>query len=73
MLNGLEGTNIHGQTVRIIGLGHIGLSVAKIFKGFGAHLPGTDVFASAEFNQYEQQVDLDTALAKAGIISYIVL
>ena len=69
LLNGLQGTNISGKTVGIIGLGHIGLAVAKIFKGFGAHLIGTDVFANAQFNQYGQQVDLDTVLAKADIIS----
>ena len=69
LLNGLEGTNINGKTVGIVGLGHIGLSVAKIFKGFGAHVIGTDVVTNPQFQHYGEQVDLATILTRSDIIS----
>ncbi|WP_276091041.1 2-hydroxyacid dehydrogenase [Pedobacter sp. JY14-1] len=41
-LDGLTGFNIHGKTVGIIGLGHIGKVTAAIFQGFGCNVISYD-------------------------------
>ena len=43
-LNGLEGFNIGGRTVGIIGTGKIGKIAAQIFRGFGAEVLAYDPF-----------------------------
>jgi D-lactate dehydrogenase len=39
-LNGLEGFDINGLTVGIVGTGKIGKIIGQIFRGFGATGPG---------------------------------
>lgn len=37
-LDGLRGFDLHGKTIGVIGLGHIGTEVIRIAKGFGMHV-----------------------------------
>ena len=43
----LQGTELRGKTLGILGLGRIGLEVAKRAKGFGLEIIGSDPFVSA--------------------------
>ncbi len=43
----LQGTELHGKTLGILGLGRIGLEVARRARGFGMEIIGTDPFVSA--------------------------
>ena len=43
----LQGTELRGKTLGILGLGRIGLEVAKRARGFGMEIMGTDPFVSA--------------------------
>ncbi|MBI1881380.1 MAG: 2-hydroxyacid dehydrogenase, partial [Chloroflexi bacterium] len=47
-LEGLLGSDLHGQTVGIIGTGKIGQIVARIMQGFGCRLLAYDLYPSAE-------------------------
>ena len=42
-LDGLIGTNLHGKTAGLLGLGKIGICMAKICKGFGMKVIASDV------------------------------
>lgn len=42
-LEGLVGFDLHGKTVGIVGLGRIGQTAARIFRGFGCSVLGFDV------------------------------
>jgi len=42
----LQGTELRGKTLGILGLGRIGLEVAKRARGFGMEIMGTDPFVS---------------------------
>ena len=48
-LNGLEGTELFGKTVGIIGTGRIGKIAAQIFRGFDTKLLAYDPFPSQEW------------------------
>lgn len=67
-LDSLIGFNLHGKTVGLIGLGHIGHAVAKIFNGFGCRVIGHDI---TPYNNNEQidRVSMDELLADSDIIS----
>jgi D-3-phosphoglycerate dehydrogenase len=43
----LQGTELRGKTLGILGLGRIGLEVARRARGFGMEIVGTDPFVSA--------------------------
>ena len=43
----LQGTELRGKTLGILGLGRIGLDVARRARGFGMEILGTDPFVSA--------------------------
>lgn len=66
----IQGQEIHGKTVGIIGTGTIGIHTAKLFKAFGAKVLG--------YNRSEKQeakdagveyVSLDTLIKESDIIS----
>ncbi len=69
MLDGLIGTNLHGKTVGLIGLGKIGMAVARIFRGFGCHLLGHDPAAPAAFSALGTLCPASTLLAESDIVS----
>src|SRR6185437_13859239 len=43
----LQGTELRGKTLGIVGLGRVGLEVARRARGFGMELVGNDPFVSA--------------------------
>ena len=68
-LDGLLGSNLHGKTVGLVGLGKIGMAAARIFKGFGCTVLGADPMAPGEFEAIGQAVQLDELLARSDIVS----
>ncbi|KKK20724.1 D-lactate dehydrogenase [Aspergillus rambellii] len=68
-LEGFLGSTLHGKTVGIVGVGRIGLALAKIFHGFGCRLLASDPFGGDEFRTYGELVDLHALLAESDIVS----
>ncbi|WP_156299070.1 2-hydroxyacid dehydrogenase [Streptobacillus canis] len=60
---------IRNCTVGIIGLGKIGFTAAKLFKGLGANVLGFDVFKKEDIEDTVTQVDLETLIKESDIIS----
>jgi len=70
-LQGLQGFDLQGKTLGIIGTGNIGLCVIRIAGGFGMEIIAYDVkrdHAASERLGFEY-VDFDTLLRRADIIS----
>lgn len=68
-LEGFLGHTLYGKTVGIIGVGRIGIAMARIMKGFGCQLLAFDPFGSEEFKKLGDFVDLETLLKQSHIIS----
>lgn len=68
-LDGLLGRTLHGKTVGIVGVGKIGLALARILRGFGCRLLAYDPFPSDAFKQYGEYADLDTLLPQCDFVS----
>jgi D-lactate dehydrogenase len=68
-LDGLLGSNLHGKTVGVIGLGKIGMAAARIFKGFGCRVLGADPAAPAQFAPLGELAPVTELLAQADIVS----
>lgn len=69
-LDGLMGFNLYGRTVGLIGVGQIGLALARILHGFGCQLLGTDPIRRKEFEEMGgSYVELKALLASSDIIS----
>jgi D-lactate dehydrogenase len=68
-LDGLLGRTLHGKTVGIVGVGRIGLALARIMKGFGCTLVAFDPMKAPAFLEYGDYVDLDTLLPQCDIVS----
>jgi D-lactate dehydrogenase len=69
-LERLNGFNIHGKTVGVIGTGRIGIAFAKIMKGFGAKLIAYDVYESEEIKSLDVVYrSLDQVISASDIIS----
>lgn len=68
-LDGLLGSNLHGKTVGLVGLGKIGMAAARIFKGFGCTVLGADPAVPAEFGALGQAVPLGQLLATSDYVS----
>lgn len=69
---GLETRTIHGKTVGLVGLGHIGRRVARLFAALGANLLYSDAIAASEETQRELNIrrcELPDLLAQADIVS----
>jgi D-lactate dehydrogenase len=70
-LNNLEGFDLKGKTIGVVGAGSIGLHVIRIAKGFGMNVIAYDVRPNqliAEVLGFEY-VPLETLLAESDIIS----
>lgn len=67
-LENLMGFNFHGKTVGIVGLGHIGLATAGIFKGMGCQVLGYDV-APPDAIENIQIESLTALLQQSDIVS----
>ena len=68
-LEGLLGSNLHGKTAGIVGLGKIGLATARILNGFGCHVLGYDPAPAPGYEALVTPVDLATLLAQSDIVS----
>ncbi|EAW22156.1 2-hydroxyacid dehydrogenase [Aspergillus fischeri NRRL 181] len=68
-LEGFLGHTLHGKTVGIVGVGRIGLALAKIFHGFGCRLLAYDPFGGAEFKTYGEFTGLSELLAQSDVVS----
>ena len=66
-LNGLQGFDMHGKTIGIIGLGGIGQVFSRICYGFGCHVVAYDPFV--EHYPHVEMLTLHQLLTKADIIS----
>ncbi len=60
---------IRNCKVGVIGVGKIGLTEAKLFKGLGADVLGYDVYQSDEAKKVVKFVELDELLEQADIVS----
>jgi D-lactate dehydrogenase len=69
MLEGLLGSTLHGKTIGIIGIGKIGLAVARIFKGIGCRVLGYDPSRSPEFERIGEHFEREAVLAQADIVT----
>ena len=70
--NAYIGTEAHGKTIGIVGLGHIGTRVAELVRGlFGMRVLACDPYLSAAeiTKRGAEKVDLDTLLANADYVS----
>ncbi len=70
-VSGFEGFDLYGKTLGVIGTGRIGKNVARIAKGFGMKVVGTDLMPD---NSFAEEIDLEyvplnVALAVSDIIS----
>ena len=63
----LEGLQLHGKTLGIVGIGGIGLEVARIARGIGMNVIGWNRTSRPEHGV--PLVDLDTLLAAADVVS----
>ncbi|KAF9945965.1 hypothetical protein BGZ72_000806, partial [Mortierella alpina] len=68
-LRSLLGFNMHGKTVGIVGVGRIGLAVARILKGFGCHLLAYDPYEVEEFKALGSYTKLDDLLQQSNIVT----
>ncbi len=66
-LNGLQGFDLHGKTVGIIGLGAIGKVFAKICHGFGCRILGYDPYIDSI--PHVENVSLNDLFQQSDIIS----
>ncbi len=64
----LKGSEIEGKTVGILGLGTIGIQMAKIAKGFGAEVVGFNRSEKEEFKNYGKQVSFDEVLQESDFL-----
>ena len=66
----IQGQEIHGKTVGIIGTGTIGIHTAKLFKAFGAKVLGYNRSEKQEaIDAGVEYVSLDTLIKESDIIS----
>lgn len=68
-LDGLMGSTLHGKTVGLVGIGRIGLAVARIFHGFGCRVLGYDPVEPVAFAQLGATSTLPQLLEEADIVS----
>ncbi|KAL6862631.1 hypothetical protein ACO1O0_002868 [Amphichorda felina] len=68
-LDGLVGRTLCGRTVGILGVGKIGLAMARIMRGFGCRVIAYDPYPSPALEEFGEYVDLDALLAESDIIS----
>lgn len=70
-LDGLQGFDLYGQTVGVIGTGQIGMVFARIMQGFGCKLLGYDVYPNDRFESFEnaRYVSLPELYGESDIIS----
>ncbi|KAF9324344.1 hypothetical protein BG006_000645, partial [Podila minutissima] len=68
-LNSLLGFNMHKKTVGIVGVGKIGLAVARILKGFGCNLLAYDPYEEEDFKALGSYTKLEDLLQQSDIVT----
>ena len=69
-LDGLLGFDLHGRTVGLVGVGRIGLVMARIMSGFGCKVIAYDPVPNAELEALGgRHTSIDDLLASSDIIS----
>ncbi len=72
-LTGLVGETLHGKTAGIVGTGKIGAALARICKGFGMTVLGSDPYPNTalveEEHVIDEYVELDELLRRSDLIS----
>lgn len=68
-LDGLLGFTLHGKTAGIIGTGRIGLCTARILRGFGMQVLGSDPYRNPQFEEVGQYVEPAELFARSDVIS----
>ena len=70
-IDGLRGFDLKGKTLGIIGVGHIGLHVIRMAKGFGMHVKAYDIGKDTFMSEvlHFQYSNLDDLLKTSDIIS----
>ena len=72
-LGGLVGETLHGKTAGIVGTGKIGAALARIWKGFGMTVLGSDPYPNTalveEEHVIDEYVELDELLRRSDLIS----
>ena len=60
---------VRNCTVGVVGLGRIGFTAAKLFKGLGANVIGYDMFPKTGVEDIVTQVSMEELIAKSDIIT----
>jgi D-lactate dehydrogenase len=70
-LNGLEGFNLHGKTIGVVGTGRIGRIAAQIFRGFDTRVLAYDPFPASEWAKQTgvEYTDLTSLLRASEVVS----
>ncbi|KAL4786330.1 hypothetical protein BJX76DRAFT_124001 [Aspergillus varians] len=73
-LEGFLGVTLHGKTVGIIGVGRIGLALARIVRGFGCRLLAADPMPGMTAEEFRSEyggelVELRTLLSESDVVS----
>lgn len=68
-LQGLQGFEINGKTVGVVGTGSIGIAFARIMQGFGCRVLAYDPKPNTQFKQFGTYVSLEAIWAESDIIS----
>jgi D-lactate dehydrogenase len=70
LLDGLQGRDLHGKTIGVVGTGRIGMIFGKIMQGFDVRLIGYDVMQNPECLAYGMEyLPLNDVLAQSDVIS----
>jgi D-lactate dehydrogenase len=68
-LDGLMGFDLSGKTIGIVGVGNIGSVAARIARGFGCKVIGTDPVLRDDCRGVVEYVELGELLARSDIVS----
>lgn len=68
-LDGLMGFDLVGKTVGIVGVGNIGSVAARIARGFGCRVLGTDPVRREDCREIVEYVPLDELLDRSDVVS----
>lgn len=69
-LNGLEGFDLFGKTIGVVGTGNIGAVFCRIMLGFGCKVYAHDIYENEELLELGvKYVSLDTIFAQSDVIS----
>lgn len=68
-MQGLQGRELHNQTVGVIGTGNIGKSVIERLSGFGCRILAHDININDDLKSYVDYVSLDALLKQSDVVT----